>query len=322
MTKGLIHIVIGMLISGSLFGQKLESKVSEKSLLIGQPVTVIYSIETAKSDALVFTPKEDEIEALSITETGSLSSEGILFEIMSKFKDTFFITNDQKKWIGQYTVTAWDSGMFLIAGPSIAINDSNYVFPDISLTYYLSDPIDGVDLYDIRENYADVPPNPFSLISFLKSNWWWLALIILAPLMYWVYIKNKKRRLLDDDEEERPISLKQRTLIAIEGLEEARLWEDGRLKDHFVELSYILRSYLTSRYDISLLEKTTYEATLILTQKGLEKETIDVIMRILSQSDMVKFAKSEPDAIAILRVSTLAKQVVAETSPLDFDDAE
>ena len=322
MTKGLLHIVFGLFISGNLFGQKLDSKVSEKSLLIGQTVAIVYSIESAKTDALEFSPKKDEIEALSISETGSLTSEGILFEIINEFKDTFFITNGQKKWMGQYTVTAWDSGMFLIPGPSIAINDSNYVFPDISLTCYLSDPIDGVDLYDIRENYAGVPPNPFLLVSFLKSNWWWLALIILMPLLYWVYIRNKKRRLLDDDKEERPISLKQRTLIAIEALEEAKLWEDGRLKDHFVELSYILRSYLTSRYDISLLEKTTYEATLILTQKGLEKETIDVIMRILSQSDMVKFAKSEPDAIAILRVSKLAKQVVAETSPLDFDNAE
>ena len=94
------------------------------------------------------------------------------------------------------------------------------------------------------------------------------------------------------------------------------------MKEHFVELSYILRSYLTSRYDISLLEKTTYETTVLLTRKGLEEETVDVIIRILSQSDMVKFAKSKPDVIAILRISALAKQVVAETSPLDFDNVE
>ena len=49
---------------------------------------------------------------------------------------------------------------------------------------------------------------------------------------------------------------------------------------------------------------------------------MEVIARILSEADMVKFAKSEPDVIAILRVSTLARQIVAETSPLEFDNVE
>ena len=84
----------------------------------------------------------------------------------------------------------------------------------------------------------------------------------------------------------------------------------------------ILRMYLTSRFEISLLEKTTYETKLLLTQKGLNDETVEVIARILSEADMVKFAKSEPDVIAILRVSTLARQIVAETSPLEFDNVE
>ncbi len=123
-------------------------------------------------------------------------------------------------------------------------------------------------------------------------------------------------------DEERPISLKQRTLIAIEALEDAKLWERDQLKEHFVELSYILRSYLTSRYNITLLEKTTYETTIVLTEKGLNEDTVNVILRILSQADMVKFAKSKPDTISILRISTLAKQIVAETSPLEFDNAK
>ena len=94
------------------------------------------------------------------------------------------------------------------------------------------------------------------------------------------------------------------------------------MKKHFVELSYILRSYLTTRYDISLLEKTSYQTKILLTEKGLNKETVDVVSRILSQSDMVKFAKSKPELIEILRISTLAKQIVVETSPLEFDNVE
>jgi RNA-binding protein YhbY len=105
-------------------------------------------------------------------------------------------------------------------------------------------------------------------------------------------------------------------------LDNAKLWEKGKLKEHFVELSFILRSYLTSRYTVSLLEKTSFETKLILAKKGLNEGTIVAIARILSESDMVKFAKSEPELMAILKVSTLAKQIVAETSPLEFDNAK
>ena len=305
------------------YGQKMDAKASESQLMIGQPITLTYTIEVGESDTVLFKPKEDIIEARTITETGSLSSDGINFEITDDFSDTFIVHQKNKEWIGQYVITAWDSGAFMLPGPSIIVNDSTYVFEDVMLLCHLTDPIDGIDLYDIKENYADVPPAPFSFKKFLKTHWWWITLILVSVLGYFI-VKHirRKRQEAEDFEEERPISLKERTLIAIEALEEAKLWERDQLKEHFVELSYILRSYLTSRYDISLLEKTTYETTVLLTRKGLEEETVDVIIRILSQSDMVKFAKSKPDVIAILRISALAKQVVAETSPLDFDNVE
>ena len=110
--------------------------------------------------------------------------------------------------------------------------------------------------------------------------------------------------------------------MAIDALEKEELWTKDKLKEHFIELSFILRSYLTSRYSISLLDKTTHETKLLLTKQGLNNETVDVIARILSQSDMVKFAKSKPELIAILRQSTLTKQIIAETSPLDFDNVD
>jgi hypothetical protein len=42
----------------------------------------------------------------------------------------------------------------------------------------------------------------------------------------------------------------------------------------------------------------------------------------LNDADLVKFAKSHPDEIAIYKHAQLARQVVAETSPIEFDHAE
>lgn len=300
-------------------GQSLESKVSQSELLIGQPIIISYEVKFNIDDSIFFSPKQDIIKARSITNSSDLTTVGIDFEITQAFKDTFIHKDQSKTWIGKYVVTAWDSGLFIIPGQSVIINDSSFTFPDLAVASYLTDPIDGVDIYDIKENYADIPAPPFDPVEFIKTNWWWLLIIVFGVILFFSI---RKKRIVEEIDEPKPTSLKERTLIAINALEDARLWEKDQLKEHFVELSYILRSYLTSRYDITLLEKTTYETKILLTEKGLNEETVDIVARILSQSDMVKFAKSRPDTIAILRISTLAKQIVAETSPLEFDNVE
>lgn len=141
--------------------------------------------------------------------------------------------------------------------------------------------------------------------------------------MGWLIVRRRRwDREIENREEIRPMNLKERTIKAVEALDASELWNKGQLKEHFVELSYILRSYLTARYNISLLDKTTEQTKIILTKQGLNDETVDTVARILSQSDMVKFAKSKPEVISILRQSTLVKQIIAETSPLDFDNVD
>lgn len=320
MIRGWLTYGLVFFLAQSAWSQQLLSKTDRSSFKIGEPVTLTYTVKAQKGDSLMFRPEQGTIEARSLEENSTLSSEGVEFEIVDAFVDTFIFKGDQKTWVGQYTVTAWDSGMFIIPGAEILINDSTFRFKDISVECLLVDAKKDIDLYDVEEYFADIPDKPFSLTEFLSKHWWWMTLIVLAIIVF--FIIRKRLRKEEEEEPERPISLKERTLLAIDALDKERMWEEGRLKEHFVELSYILRSYLTSRYNFSLLEHTTYQSKLLLKEKGLNEDTIDVIVRILSQSDMVKFAKSKPDAVAILRQSTLARQIVAETSPLDFDNVD
>ena len=131
------------------------------------------------------------------------------------------------------------------------------------------------------------------------------------------FLKNRNRF---DSEKTILLSLEERTLNAIDALEKRKLWEEDRLKEHFVQLSYILRSYLTERYSISLLEKTTHEARLLLEEIALNKSTISSIISVLSEADMVKFAKSKPDVNSILLVSRMARVIVKETRPIESEN--
>lgn len=308
-----------LLLVVSFYGnsQKLDASISSEEITVGESTTITYSVKSKLSDTLLFIPKVESIPARKINGQ-ELSTEGASFEILKSFTDTT-INNQHQNWSGKYTITVWDSGQYIIQGPKIHINDSTFTFNKIYVNATLIADVDSVDIFDIRENFTEIPPRPFSFKRFLKSNWWWLSIIVILTIIFFFIRKNKNDIPVIED---KIVSLKQRTIFAIEALEDSKLWEKEKLKEHFVELSYILRAYLTARYSVSLLERTTKQTKLLLTEKGLNDDTIDVIIRILSQSDMVKFAKSKPDTVAILRISTLAKQVVAETSPLEFDNVE
>lgn len=293
--------------------QKLHSYISQSTVSIGQAFEVKYQLSADSISSIAFESFEDEIPVYVKTDSSVLTSGNDAIEILQSFSDTSFANN----WMGRYTVTAWDSGIFIIPGPRLIFKDSTYQFDDLVFHCVLVPKKEDVDLYDIRESFTDLPDKPFDLLEFLFTWWWAILLVLIALVIIWI-----KRGKPVVQETRRELSLKEKTLLAIDSLEEAKLWEKDKLKDHFVELSYIMRQYLSSRYSDSLMEKTTEEIRYYLIYKGLERDTIETISTILSSSDMVKFAKSEPDLIAILKFSNLARQIVSETSPIEFESNE
>lgn len=312
MIRGFIILTL-VLVSFLGNTQELHSYISQSTVSIGQAFEIKYQLTTDSLSDIIFEAFEDEIPVFEKNDSSVLTSGTETVEILQPFLDTAFANN----WMGRYTVTAWDSGIFIIPGPRIVFQDSTYQFDDLVFHCLLTPKKEKIDLYDIRENFTELPDEPFDLISFL-INWWWAILLVLTALVI-LWVKRKKPNVPEIRKE---ISLKDKTLLAIDSLEEAKLWEKDKLKDHFVELSYIMRQYLSARYSDSLMEKTTEEIRFYLIHKGLERDTIETITTILSSSDMVKFAKSEPDLIAILKFSNLARQIVSETSPIEFESNE
>lgn len=312
-------IISTLFLFGSAFGQQLDATISKRRAKIGEPLTLSYKVKTRSNDTLVFFEKYGEIPIRTYG-GGQLSGDGAEAEIYTNFTDATKKIPTGKQWIGTYEVMVWDSGTFIIPGPEIQINGASFYFDDLKIYVDFSAKKKDVEIYDIRENYAKIPDEENAVIKWVKRNWWVLAIVaVVAGVLIW-FISSRKPK--EPIKVVKAMSLKERTLTAIDALENERLWEKDKLKEHFIELSYIMRRYLTVRYDIAILEKTTYQTKKLLLQKGLNDDTVDTIGRILSHSDMVKFAKSSPDEVSILKISTLARQIVAETSPLEFDNYE
>lgn len=297
--------------------QELSLKISKDSILIGEEVTINFEVRAAKKPKIELT-WDDEAQASIGDPKGGLNRTSIQLDLLEESVDTFIQQNSEFLWRYTMKATCFDSGIVYLENKSISVNDSLCYFPNASFQVFLVNPIDSLDIYDISENYADVPPPTPIIIQYLKSYWWIIPILILLIFAIRFFKKRKSEVFIPEPK----TSLRDRTLRAIDALEAERLWEKNKLKNHFVELSFILRSYLASRYQIDLLESTTAQSKLLLRNKGLDEDTVNSIIRILSQSDLVKFAQSEPEVSEILKTVVLARQIVAETSPLDFEQID
>ena len=309
-----------------VFGQDSQTIIEKNKLLVGEQFTITYHVTLIEGDDVKFESFKLNLAA----NNPEKSKETTQLEIVIPFEDTIIISKGKREWFGSYRLVPWDSGFFQIQTVKYFINGKTNYFPAVSFSVDLIKAKKGQDIYDIKESFTKLPPKKFSFKEAIKefnskNGWWFYALLalLLGLFIYYRLKKRKKDKVIPAKVETiRPLSLKEKTILAIENLDQKQLWNQGLLKQHYIELSFILRDYLSKRYMLNLFEKTTYETKLLLTQKGLSVLTIDTIGEILDQSDMVKFAKSEPEEITVIRLSLIAKQIIEQTSPIETEDAE
>ena len=311
--KGLLYILF-ILVFTIVRSQESRSIIGRSYLFVGQQTSLTYMVKMNATSKYSYKPYKKTISADLLKSNGEKSKAKVGLEIIQSFHDTIVKTKAKEKmWIGSYTIAVWDSGYIEIPKSSILVDGKEIVLSSVVIKADLEVKKKGIDIYDIKENYTDVPAETVvdKVKKFIKNYWGWLLFLLIPLVLFIIYkIKNKQKVQLED----LIISLtpKEIALAAISELEAKRLWEKGNLKTHYIELSHILRVYLSDILQIHLLEKTTSETKLLLAQKGIKMDLIAKIEDVLQQSDMVKFAKSTPDEITILSVSIIAKEIIRE----------
>ncbi|MDF3027887.1 MAG: hypothetical protein K0S23_2194 [Fluviicola sp.] len=291
---------------GAGFAQTKHVYWAEDSVRIGDKARLTILIKN-KPAGFDYNPISDIFICEVIHKGETLWKPGGELEIES-FRDTNYTQKGVKYWKGVYTLIAWDSAKYRLPDLWMTWKDSAFSFraPNLYVGFVKKKVKEGIDEIPIE------PENDYWIL--LKKYWWVLVLLVAAVVI--AILWNKRRKIQKTEE----LSLRERTLLAIQQLRKKEDWLHGKTKSHYVGFSAILKMYLSSRYELNLMERTTHETISLLKLKGLDFNMIKRIETLLREADMVKFAKMELDDMHIRSSMFRLEEIVTELSPLEIPE--
>ena len=105
-------------------------------------------------------------------------------------------------------------------------------------------------------------------------------------------------------------------LQSLTELEERKLWQSGKIKEYYSELTDVLRHYLQKQHGIEAMEMITSEILDAYDLAGIQPDSRPMLSNILVQADYTKFAKATPQRTENELSMTYARQFVEATKPL------
>ncbi len=156
----------------------------------------------------------------------------------------------------------------------------------------------------------------------LPATWPWIAGgLLLAALLavagVWAYRRRRGEPFLAPVVDNRPPwQVAYDELARIEGL---GLLDQRRFKEYYTLITDCLRAYLEAQCNLQVFERTTSELRLTLRRSDLAPEQSRRFLDLFSESDLVKFAKFEPDVEAGRRLIAEARELVAATMDLQTE---
>ena len=106
----------------------------------------------------------------------------------------------------------------------------------------------------------------------------------------------------------------------LDHIEKVDLPAEGRFKEHYTLVADCVRRYLEGAHQVTAIDQTTEEVRLALRDTAVSRDNSGQVIDLLTDCDLVKFAKHIPEAGAARRTTGDTRRVVDAIRP-DFEAA-
>lgn len=287
-------------------GSKFEATLNRESILIGEQLELSLRLSASAADSMRLPQFSDTlIKQVEIVSASNVDT-------------TFEGSNLSVKVLTQnLTLTSFDSGYHAVA-PLKSMVNGQIVESNPFLISVETVPIDTAKgIYDIR----GVAQVPFSWMEWFKENWFWFAIVaavLLIIVVFVIWFQRKPKKVI----EEPKIPVRPAHEIALERLnilEGKNLWQSGKTKAFYSELTDILREYIEERFQIPAMEQTSDEIIRSMKHNpSFSSALIEKTHQVLFLADLVKFAKENPVGSENDQNLALVRTFITDTIPIEI----
>lgn len=229
-------------------------------------------------------------------------------------------------FVQEYILTSFDSGHYVIPGQNVLINKKIYK-TDSLLIDVATIEVDTLkqNLYDIK----NIKEQPIVFDDYKHYIWIALLVLIIIALAIFLFLKygRKKKENVPLEDLIPPYDFAMQRLSK---LDKKQLWQNNEIKQYYIELTDILRTYIERELDVPALESTTDELIdIIVDSRKLEslqlpKSIVKDLEELLKEADLVKFAKYKPLSVAIESHRKEAEKIInsLKSTPETGDENE
>jgi len=222
----------------------------------------------------------------------------------------------------KYLITVFDAGEYVLQGFPVLVGEDTLKTQTVNHLFVKTFEIDTTkqEIFDIKEN-LDTPITWAEIKEFVLS---WkgatvLGIFVLIAAIVWIAIwltKRKENKVNKPKEPAHVIALR-----ALYALEKKKMWESGKVKEFYSVLTDIVRNYIENRYGVSTMELTTPEILEAVRDLNSDKQ-FTLLEELLTESDLVKFAKMIPTAEENTQSFCNAKEYVEQTALIIIEENE
>ncbi len=289
-----------------------SATLERDSLLIGDQVNLTLQVSVPAEHLISWPAYEDtlvnHIEIIKKTGIDTMPAE-----------DPTFKTYYQK-----FLITSFDSGSYLVPSIQFSHGAKDDTITEVIATRPFYIQVHTVEVDTAKAIMPIKPPLQAPLTIAEVLPWILISLgVILLGLFIFYYIK--KRRSAQPVFKIRTKPKLPAHVIALNDLEDLRqkkLWQAGKVKEYYTDLTDIVRLYIEERFGINAIEMTTDEIISDLRDANLETDQRNKLGQTLVLADLVKFAKENP--LPLDNDNSLSKSIefVKDTIPAQQEPEE
>ncbi len=276
-------LIFALFIPISAYTQLIEVRVQLDTNIIqlGDLVNMKIEIEKPANSVVVFPAFSDTLTSeIEIVEIGKLDS--------SVLKNNIILLKQN------LNLTVFDTVLFIIPPLTFVYQSADYtdsVFSSYNFLGVMPFPVDSTNairdiknIYNVPLGFSEIFPFVLIFLGMAISGW-----------LVWYIIKKKKRN--------EPIIFRAKpvdppdvaALRELDRLKAEKLWQQGKVKEYYSRISEIIRVYIEGRFGIAAPELTSYEILAGIREAIYNSSDYEKLKSVLQLSDLVKFAKANPE---------------------------